>query len=59
MQIVTVVSYQFHDCLILGFFFFSAARPAFYNYIAIMFSMNALALLACALTGSGAGFGFW
>ncbi|XP_023927918.1 protein CANDIDATE G-PROTEIN COUPLED RECEPTOR 2 [Quercus suber] len=35
------------------------ARPAFYNYIAVMFSMNALALLACALTGSGAGFGFW
>ena len=63
MQIVTVVSYQFHDCLNLVFFFFffklSAARPAFYNYIAIMFSMNALALLACALTGSGAGFGFW
>ncbi|KAL4637322.1 hypothetical protein ACB092_03G069400 [Castanea dentata] len=35
------------------------ARPAFYNYIAVMFLMNALALLACALTGSGAGFGFW
>lgn len=35
------------------------ARPAFYNYIAVMFSLNALALFACALTGSGASFGFW
>ncbi|KAJ6928885.1 LOW QUALITY PROTEIN: hypothetical protein NC652_012901 [Populus alba x Populus x berolinensis] len=29
------------------------ARPAFYNYIAIMFILNALALFACALTGHG------
>jgi len=35
------------------------ARPAFYNYIAIMFTVNALALFACALTGNGASFGFW
>jgi hypothetical protein len=59
---IKVVSYQFHCCLIsLLFFFFqySAARPAFYNYIVIMFSMNALALFACALTGNGASFGFW
>lgn len=60
MQMVKVVSYQFHGCLISLFFFqYSAARPAFYNYIAIMFSMNALALFACALTGNGASFGFW
>ncbi|KAG5549354.1 hypothetical protein RHGRI_014638 [Rhododendron griersonianum] len=35
------------------------ARPAFYNYIIVMFSVNAIALFACALTGQGAGFGFW
>ncbi|KAL6977866.1 Cullin-associated NEDD8-dissociated protein 2 [Sarracenia purpurea var. burkii] len=35
------------------------ARPAFYNYITIMFCLNAMALFACALTGHGAGFGFW
>ncbi|PSS26703.1 Transmembrane protein like [Actinidia chinensis var. chinensis] len=35
------------------------ARPAFYNYITVMFSLNAIALFACALTGHGAGFGFW
>ncbi|KAL9393243.1 hypothetical protein Peur_012528 [Populus x canadensis] len=35
------------------------ARPAFYNYIATMFILNALALFACALTGHGAGFGYW
>ncbi|KAJ4849699.1 Cullin-associated NEDD8-dissociated protein 2 [Turnera subulata] len=35
------------------------ARPAFYKYIAIMFILNALSLLACGLTGHGAGFGFW
>ncbi|KAJ8769747.1 hypothetical protein K2173_005953 [Erythroxylum novogranatense] len=35
------------------------ARPAFYKYIAIMFTLNLLALLACGLMGSGAGFSFW
>lgn len=35
------------------------ARPAFYNYIIIMFCLNAMVLFACALTGNGAGFGFW
>ncbi|PRQ42000.1 putative transmembrane protein adipocyte-associated 1 [Rosa chinensis] len=36
------------------------ARPAFYNYTAIMFLMNVLAMFACGLTGNGgAGFGFW
>ncbi|KAF3454383.1 hypothetical protein FNV43_RR04830 [Rhamnella rubrinervis] len=35
------------------------ARPAFYKYTVIMFSLNALALFACGLTGNGAGFGFW
>ncbi|XP_057503405.1 protein CANDIDATE G-PROTEIN COUPLED RECEPTOR 2-like [Actinidia eriantha] len=35
------------------------ARPAFYNYITVMFSLNAIALFSCALTGHGAGFGFW
>lgn len=33
------------------------ARPAYHKYITIMFCLNALALFACALTGSG--FGFW
>ncbi|XP_048324400.1 protein CANDIDATE G-PROTEIN COUPLED RECEPTOR 2 [Ziziphus jujuba] len=35
------------------------ARPAFYKYTAIMFLLNGLALLACGITGNGAGFGFW
>lgn len=35
------------------------ARPAFYKYVAIMFILNALSLLACALTGNGTAFGFW
>ncbi|KAL7239367.1 hypothetical protein ACSBR2_005302 [Camellia fascicularis] len=35
------------------------ARPAFYNYVIIMFCLNSMALFACALTGHGAGFGFW
>ncbi|KAK8634177.1 hypothetical protein V6N13_015005 [Hibiscus sabdariffa] len=36
-------------------------RPAFYKYVTIMFILNALALLACILagTGNGASFGFW
>ena len=36
-----------------------AARPAFYRYVVIMASLNALALFACGLAGSGAGFGYW
>ncbi|OIT07531.1 PREDICTED: transmembrane protein adipocyte-associated 1 homolog [Nicotiana attenuata] len=35
------------------------ARPAFQNYISIMFCLNATALLACALAAHGAGFGLW
>ncbi|KAI5398438.1 protein CANDIDATE G-PROTEIN COUPLED RECEPTOR 2 [Lathyrus oleraceus] len=35
------------------------ARPAFYNYVIIMFILNAIALFACGLTGNGAGFAFW
>ncbi|XP_077211375.1 protein CANDIDATE G-PROTEIN COUPLED RECEPTOR 2-like [Tasmannia lanceolata] len=35
------------------------ARPAFYNYICMMFLLNAIALFACVLIGNGAGFGFW
>ncbi|KAL0558401.1 hypothetical protein IC582_002965 [Cucumis melo] len=35
------------------------ARPAFYRYVVIMASLNALALFACGLAGSGAGFGYW
>ncbi|KAK7269271.1 hypothetical protein RIF29_21993 [Crotalaria pallida] len=35
------------------------ARPAFYKYVTIMFILNAIALFACGLTGSGAAFGFW
>lgn len=35
------------------------ARPAFYNYVTIMFCLNSLALLACALSANGASFGLW
>ncbi|KAF9624185.1 hypothetical protein IFM89_008123 [Coptis chinensis] len=35
------------------------ARPAFYNYICMMFCLSATALFACVLVASGAGFGFW
>ncbi|XP_057961034.1 protein CANDIDATE G-PROTEIN COUPLED RECEPTOR 2 [Malania oleifera] len=35
------------------------ARPSFYNYIIIIFSLNALALFACGLTVNEAGFGLW
>ncbi|CDP18380.1 unnamed protein product [Coffea canephora] len=35
------------------------ARPAFYNYITIMFFLNGLALFACALAANGAAFGLW
>ncbi|XP_059443387.1 protein CANDIDATE G-PROTEIN COUPLED RECEPTOR 2-like [Corylus avellana] len=34
-------------------------RPAFYNYIVIMFVVNAVALFACGLAGIGVGFGIW
>lgn len=34
-------------------------RPAFYNYIVIMFVVNAVALFACGIAGIGAGFGIW
>lgn len=36
-----------------------AARPAFYNYIVVMFVFGAVALFACGLAGIGAGFGIW
>ncbi|KAJ4960747.1 hypothetical protein NE237_020657 [Protea cynaroides] len=35
------------------------ARPAFYNYIFVMFSLNVAALFACGLVGNSVGFGFW
>ncbi|XP_044480416.1 protein CANDIDATE G-PROTEIN COUPLED RECEPTOR 2-like [Mangifera indica] len=35
------------------------ARPAFYKYIMIMFTLNALSLFSCGLLGNGASFGFW
>ncbi|KAF3615103.1 putative LOB domain-containing protein 20-like [Capsicum annuum] len=35
------------------------ARPAFQNYISIMFCVNATALLACALAAHGTGLGLW
>lgn len=35
------------------------ARPAFYRYMCVMFVVNALALIACALTANRASFGFW
>ncbi|KAK9926107.1 hypothetical protein M0R45_023356 [Rubus argutus] len=34
-------------------------RPAFYNYIVVMFVFGAVALFACGLAGIGAGFGIW
>ncbi|XWS37278.1 hypothetical protein CRYUN_Cryun19dG0029600 [Craigia yunnanensis] len=34
-------------------------RPAFYNYVAIMFVVNAIALFACGLAAIGIGFGIW
>ncbi|XVE54707.1 hypothetical protein DITRI_Ditri03aG0103300 [Diplodiscus trichospermus] len=34
-------------------------RPAFYNYVAIMFSVNAIALVGCGLAAIGLGFGIW
>ncbi|PWA66912.1 hypothetical protein CTI12_AA324750 [Artemisia annua] len=34
-------------------------RPAFYNYVVIMFVVNGVALLACALAASGVSFGLW
>lgn len=40
-------------------FSFFTARPAFYKYTAVMFSLNAVSLFACGLTGNGAGFGYW
>ncbi|XP_068659298.1 protein CANDIDATE G-PROTEIN COUPLED RECEPTOR 2-like [Aristolochia californica] len=35
------------------------ARPAFYKYISMMFTFNAVALFACLLMQNGADFGFW
>lgn len=37
----------------------SAARPAFYKYVIIMFVVDAVALLACGLGVMGAGLGIW
>ncbi|GJZ78396.1 transmembrane protein adipocyte-associated 1 [Tanacetum coccineum] len=34
-------------------------RPAFYNYVVIMFVVNGVALFACALAASGVSFGLW
>lgn len=35
------------------------ARPSFYNYITIMFCVNAIAMLACAFAANGAAVGLW
>uniref|UniRef100_A0A5B7AD65 Transmembrane protein adipocyte-associated 1 n=1 Tax=Davidia involucrata TaxID=16924 RepID=A0A5B7AD65_DAVIN len=35
------------------------SRPAFYNYILVMFVINVVATFACGLAGSGAGLGLW
>lgn len=35
------------------------ARPAFYNYICIMFLINTVSLFSCVLMENGSGFGFW
>ncbi|PRQ16321.1 putative transmembrane protein adipocyte-associated 1 [Rosa chinensis] len=34
-------------------------RPAFYNYIVVMFVFGAVTMFACGLAGIGAGFGIW
>lgn len=34
-------------------------RPAFHNYVIVMFAINATSLLACGLAGVGASFGIW
>ncbi|KAK2973853.1 hypothetical protein RJ640_003261 [Escallonia rubra] len=34
-------------------------RPAFYNYVIVMLVISAVASFACALAGTGAGFGIW
>ncbi|XP_048443678.1 protein CANDIDATE G-PROTEIN COUPLED RECEPTOR 2-like isoform X1 [Pyrus x bretschneideri] len=34
-------------------------RPAFYNYIVVMFVLSALASFGCGLAGIGASFGIW
>lgn len=34
-------------------------RPAFYNYVVIMFMVHGVALFSCALAASGVGFGLW
>lgn len=34
-------------------------RPAFYNYVVIMFMVNGVTLFACALVASGVSFGLW
>lgn len=34
-------------------------RPAFYNYIIVMFVVSGVASFSCALAGSGAGSGLW
>ncbi|KAK7330298.1 hypothetical protein VNO77_24488 [Canavalia gladiata] len=34
-------------------------RPAFYNYVAVMFVFSAITLFACGLAGIGAGLGNW
>ncbi|OMO53174.1 hypothetical protein CCACVL1_28839 [Corchorus capsularis] len=34
-------------------------RPAFYNYVIVMFVVNAIALFSCGLAAIGIGFGIW
>ncbi|OMP08137.1 hypothetical protein COLO4_06747 [Corchorus olitorius] len=34
-------------------------RPAFYNYVIVMFVVNAIALFSCGLAATGIGFGVW
>lgn len=36
-----------------------AARPAFYNYVIVMFVTSAVMLFACGLAGIRGGFGLW
>jgi hypothetical protein len=52
-------------CLVIGVSWtwsrgcFTAAKPAYYNYVCVMLLLNGISLFGCFLVASGAGFGLW
>jgi hypothetical protein len=54
-----IASTGFFLFIIIHVFLFLTARPAFYNYIIIMFALYSLYLVASAFTANNAHFGFW